>query len=119
MPQADAWEVSYYAALTDDIKWKSGAESERFDAAGVELAHELTVELGPDVEVEYHSYLGPGAKTHFRSRGPASNPAAQKAFSARATTQREERSRLHAIRPTGAPLSRQAEGPSGEVFRPR
>jgi hypothetical protein len=72
----EAREGSSCAALTDDIKWRSVEESERFSATGMELAHHLAVELGPDFEVEYHSYVGSGANTQFSAHGPASNPAA-------------------------------------------
>jgi hypothetical protein len=113
-----AWEDSYYAALTDDLKWRSVEESERFDAEGMELAHELAVEIGPDFEVEYRSFATAVVTTQLSGRGSASNPAAQQAFSARAEMSRAERATAQAQRSAATDLRWYAQGSSGEVFRP-
>ncbi len=115
----EAWEDSYYAALTDDIKWRSAEELKRCDAEGMELAHELAVAIGPDFEVEYRSFADRKIITQLHAKRPASNPAAQKAFSARANMGRVERAEAQALR-SAAPKTRwSAQGPSGEVFHPR
>lgn len=100
----EAWEARYYAALTEDLTWRSVEESERLDAQGMELAHELEVEIGPDFDVEYRSFAGQKMNTPRRGHRPASNPAAEEAFLVRAEAHREERARIQALRSAGATL---------------
>jgi hypothetical protein len=114
-----AWEDSYYAALTEDIKWRSVEELERFDAEGMTLAHDLAAEIGPDFEVEYRSFADREAITQLHDEAPAPNPAAQEAFAARADTGRVERAKAQAMRSAAPDLRWFAQEPSGEVSRSR
>lgn len=78
--ELQAWDLSYYKALTPEFEWKSADLARRFTAEGNRLAQMLADELGQEYEVEFESYE-PGAQARrFRSTGPALNKAAEAAF---------------------------------------
>jgi hypothetical protein len=116
-----SWEAHYYAALTDNFEWRSLDTLHTFSADGLELAREVSNEIGREFSVEYRSFENTAAVAHLRSEEPASNPAARAAFSARAQRAREEWAVTQvriAATPPGAAGGWYARGPSGEIFRP-
>lgn len=110
-----AWEAQYYAALTKNLEWRSLDALHSVSAEGLELARELSNEIGPEFSVEYRSFEDRGAVAQLRSKQPASNPAAQAAFRERADRAREEfaatQARIAAHPPRGT-VGLYAGGPS-------
>ncbi|WP_374946645.1 hypothetical protein [Agreia sp.] len=77
-----AWEASYYAGLTENYEWRSPAHLHQFRVEGLELAHEVAREIGPEFEVGYRSYGN--VKALLQSVEEAVNPSARDAFASRA-----------------------------------
>lgn len=98
-----AWEATYYSGLNDAFEWRSGEILRRFSCDGLELAREVSVEIGFEFEVEYRSFEDRNAVAQLRSGQPASNPDAHAAFAARAREAQEE----------WAALARRAAGRKG------
>lgn len=88
--QLSAWEASYYANLDEDFRWRSLTALHQFSSDGLERARAVAAEIGPEFEVEYHSFEDTNAIALLRSEEPASNSAARNAFIARANHTRTE-----------------------------
>ncbi|SEJ71099.1 hypothetical protein SAMN04487917_110113 [Arthrobacter sp. yr096] len=88
-----AWELSYYASLTPEIKWKSAALATRFTEEGNRLAQRVADELGPGFEIEFRSYEEGVPTRRFRGIA-AANATAVAAFTALVTESRDERLRI-------------------------
>ncbi|PRY68342.1 hypothetical protein B0I08_10444 [Glaciihabitans tibetensis] len=99
-----SWEGQYYASLDDDLRWRSLDTLHTFSAEGLELAREVSGEIGPEFLVEYRSSEDSGAVAQLRSETPASNPAARAAFRTRAAREREEWAALQSARTRAAKL---------------
>ncbi|WP_378148083.1 hypothetical protein ACFJGV_07725 [Cnuibacter sp. UC19_7] len=84
-----AWESTYYAAMTERFEWDARFSLHEFDHTGLDLAHAVADEIGPDFEVEYRSFENHGAVATLRAEAPAANPSARDAFALRALKARE------------------------------
>jgi hypothetical protein len=116
----EEWEARYYASLTDDVEWRSREALHAFDAAGLELAREVSAEIGPHFAVEYRSFENAGAVATLRTEHPATNAAAEAAFTARADRARAGWAAVRARR-AAAPDSGGgwfARSSSGAIFIP-
>ncbi|WP_233198372.1 hypothetical protein [Cryobacterium sp. Y50] len=114
-----SWEAQYYDALTDNFEWRSVNKLHAFNAQGLELAREVSNEIGPEFSVEYRSFENNAAIAQLHSDEPASNFSAGAAFRARAAHAREEwaatQARNAATPPTGT-VGWYARSPSGTFF---
>lgn len=88
--QLSSWEASYYANLDEDFQWLSLSALHQFSSEGLELARAVATEIGPEFEVEYHSFEDSNAVALLRSEVPVSNSAARDVFAARAERVRAE-----------------------------
>lgn len=72
-----AWERSYYQALTPEFEWKSVELARRFTSEGNRLARMVADELGETYEVEFDSYEEGKTVVRYRaSAGTTPNPGA-------------------------------------------
>ncbi|RFA13862.1 hypothetical protein B7R22_11445 [Subtercola boreus] len=120
--QLSAWEASYYANLDDDFRWRSLTALHRFSSDGLELARAVAAEIGPEFQVEYHSFEDTDAIALLRGEEPASNSAARDVFAARADRARADwaaaQRRLAEVGPeTGVVLLARA-GSGAAFYRP-
>src|SRR5699024_9517973 len=75
-----AWEQSYYDALTPDFEWKSASAADDFSAEGATLAQRLAGELGSGYEVELRTGRPHARPVRFRAAATGANSRAVRAF---------------------------------------
>ncbi|MEN0083320.1 MAG: hypothetical protein AAGC66_01010 [Leifsonia sp.] len=76
--EMEAWEAHYYETEGPDFTWRSREDQYHHAEAGRRLAERLSVEVGPAFEVEYFDQHD--RKLRVRSDRPATNEAAEAAF---------------------------------------
>ncbi len=74
----EAWESHYYEAMATDLTWRSREDQDYHAEEGRRLAKRLSVEVGRAFEVEYFDQRD--LKLRVRSDKPATNEAAETAF---------------------------------------
>ena len=75
-----AWEQFYYDSLDADFNWVSTTAVRAYSEEGTRLARRVADEVGPDFVIEFSSRSGNAEEVQARSDSPASNPAAEAAF---------------------------------------
>jgi hypothetical protein len=74
----EAWESHYYETMDTDFTWRSREDQNYHAEEGRRLAERLSVEVGPAFEVQYFDQHD--RKLRVRSDKPATNEAAEAAF---------------------------------------
>ena len=78
--ELEAWEQFYCDSLDPDFTWVSPAAVRAYNTDGTRLAHRVADEAGPRFVVEFASRTEGAEFVRARSDSPASNPAAEAAF---------------------------------------
>lgn len=106
----EAWEDFYYAAQTEDFRWRRPEGREWFNAEGRRLAERLAGEVGSRFEVEVRVYRN--KKVRVNSKAEPTNPEAAEAFETIARELREFEERIERETRAGSNFRWFAYGPA-------